>query len=136
MLGGGSTSGGNTRSRDYSKNYSWATSFSQSDGTSWSDATTRQRVYEYAVEPGVLQRLPDTALLLISDSGDVQPVECHPAIVRLPQASTAPIEQVPVDPPAPLPEASQYQPQWPPEPQEEARPTWPPSQPLDPRTWR
>lgn len=132
LLGGGNTTGSHTRSRDHSTNYSWAAELSQSEGTNWSDATTSQRVYEYTVEPSVLQRLPDTALLLISDNGDVQPVECHPAIVTLPQASTTPVQPVPAQPPAPLPETGQHQPQWPPQPQ----PAWPPPRPPDPRSWR
>ena len=41
---------------------SWA------DGTNWSDAAATQRVYEYAVEPAVLQNLPDRALLLATPS--------------------------------------------------------------------
>jgi hypothetical protein len=130
MLGAGRSSGDRSRSRDYSKNYSWAAELSQSEGTNWSDATTSQRVYEYTVEPSVMQRLPETALLLLSDSGDVQPVECHPAIVALPQASTTPVH--PVQPPTPLPETGQHQPQWPPEPE----PAWPPPRPPDPRSWR
>jgi hypothetical protein len=146
MLGGGSTSGGRTRSRDYSKNYSWATELSQSEGTNWSDATTRQRVYEFAVEPAVLQRLPDTALLLATPDGlgtVVQPVECHPAIITLPQATTAPLgpaatsHPVGVIPPAgasypelvprePQPDLAQ-------QPLEDGRPAWPPQDP--PAQW-
>lgn len=138
-------SGGKNRGQDFSKNYSWASQISQSDGTNWSDASTRQRVYEYTVEPSVLQRLPETALLLIDQRGNVQPVECHPAIVTLPQSGSVPLQAQPVTPPQTAeppvtPEAEldqgQYQPDWMAEPQEEARPTWPPEQPPDPRMWR
>lgn len=148
LLGGGSTTGSSGRTRDYSRNYSWAEEFSHSDGTNWSNASTRERVYEFAVEPTVLQRLPVTALLLVGHNGQVQPVECHPALARLPQTSTTPQQAMPVHPPEttgppmdPQPAEAEigpgrYQPEWTPEPQEEARPTWPPQQPPDPRTWR
>jgi hypothetical protein len=132
-------SGGKKRGQDFSKNYSWATQLSQSEGTNWSDASTRQRVYEYAVEPSVLQRLPDTALLLVGQHGDVQPVECHPAITRLPQAQPVRPPQTMEPPEAELDQGGQYQPDWmaeSPESPEGARPTWPPEQPPDPRMWR
>jgi hypothetical protein len=145
LLGGGSSTDGSGRSRDYSRNYSWASEFSESDGTNWSDASTRQRVYEFAVEPTVLQRLPETAMLLVDRNGDVQPVECHPAIATLPQASVMPLSAMPVQPPeAPVSvqpvvgelESGQYQAEWTAEPQEEVRPAWPPQKPPDPWTWR
>lgn len=139
MLGGGTTSGGRTKSRDYGKNYSWAEEFSHSDGTNWSDATSRQRVYEFAVEPAVLQTLPDTALLLARPDGvraDVQPVECHPSIIALPQATIAPLTPVGsqpgmiLPPRAPYAESAQHidQPA-----ADEARPGWPPPDP--PADW-
>lgn len=59
---------------------------------------TTQRVYEYAVEPTVLQSLPDHALLLMNRGtagSDLQPVECDPAIVTLPRVSTPPLTAVP-----------------------------------------
>ena len=61
---------------------------------------TTQRVYEYAVEPTVLQNLPDHALLLAvrGPAGpQLQAVECDPAIASLPGVSTrtmAPVPQV------------------------------------------
>jgi hypothetical protein len=70
---------------------------SQSDGTSWSDAAATQRVYEYAVEPAVLQNLPDHALLLTArgPSGPrLRAVECDPAILALPGVSTRPLAPV------------------------------------------
>jgi hypothetical protein len=94
---GRSTSGSRTRSRDYSSNQNWSSSMSQADGTSWSGATTVQRVYEYAVEPAVLQNLPDNALLLTTKgtiSADLQAVECHPSIITLPRASTKPLPNI------------------------------------------
>jgi hypothetical protein len=142
MLGGGSTSGGRTCSRDYGRNYSWAEDFSQSEGTNWNDATSRQRVYEFTVEPKVLQTLPDTALLLACPGGehaDVQSVDCHPAIITLPQATTAPLDPAGrqpgmiLPPQAPHAEPVQYteQPPWPsqPPPADETHPAWPPQDP-------
>ena len=79
-----------TRTRGTSTSRSWSTGSSQADGTSWSDATATQRVYEYAVEPAVLQNLPDHALLLATPGPagpQLQPVECDPAIATLPGAS-------------------------------------------------
>jgi hypothetical protein len=73
---------------------SWA------DGTSWSDSAGTQRVYEYAVEPAVLQNLPDRALLLAvrgatvatgSSGSRLRAVECDPRIVTLPGVSTRPL---------------------------------------------
>jgi hypothetical protein len=66
---------------------SWA------QGSNWSDAKTHQRVYEYAVEPTVLQSLPDHALLLVTRAAagpDLRAVECDPTIITLPRVSTEP----------------------------------------------
>ncbi len=90
-LGPGSRTRGTTTSRNWTAGQSWA------DGTSWSDATATQRVYEYAVEPAVLQNLPDHALLLAARGPagpHLQAVECDPAIATLPSVSTR--VQVPV----------------------------------------
>jgi hypothetical protein len=49
--------------------------------------STTQRVYEYAVEPAVLQHLPDGALLLPrrgTAGRDLLAVECDPQIITLP----------------------------------------------------
>jgi len=85
-LGGRSASGGRTRTRDQSSSTSWSAGISAEDCTNWSDATTTERVYEYAVEPAVLQHLPDDALLLVTRNGasPLQAVECHPEIITLP----------------------------------------------------
>jgi len=83
-LGPGSRSRGTSTSRNWSTGQSWA------DGTSWSDATATQRVYEYAVEPAVLQNLPDHALLLAirgRESPQLQAAECDPVIATLPGVS-------------------------------------------------
>lgn len=121
-----SASGSHTRSRDYGSNYSYGTEQSEADGMNWSDATSTQRVYEYTVEPFVLQNLPDNALLLAArpTGTNPQPVECHPSIITLPHVSTTPLRPVPGRPPAatPLPDGQEswpqleprrYQPQWP-----------------------
>jgi hypothetical protein len=79
-LGPGSRSGGRSTSRNWTAGSSWA------DGTNWNDTASRQRVYEYAVEPAVLQNLPDHALLLAArgPSGrHLRAVECDPAISTL-----------------------------------------------------
>jgi hypothetical protein len=96
LLGGGTSSGGRTRTTGASTSRNWSTSWSQADGTNWSDAEARQRVYEYAVEPTALQDLPEYALLLADRSGatlQLRAVECDPAIITLPGASTTPLPQ-------------------------------------------
>jgi hypothetical protein len=123
----GSASGSRIRSRDRSSNYSWAESLSQTDGTSWSDSAGYQRVYEYRVEPSVLQNLPGNALLLADRSAQgtsLHAVECHPAIVTLPNVDTRPLNTLgynqhpastPVTVQAGKPQLGppRYQPQWP-----------------------
>ena len=92
-----SASGSTTRSREHGQSYSYGTEQSESDGKSWSDATSAERVYEYQVEPVVLQNLPDNALLLTARpaGASLQPVECHPSIITLPHVSTTPLGPVP-----------------------------------------
>ena len=72
---------------------STSTQTSTATGTTYSDATSMQRVYEYAVEPAVLQGLPEQALLLV-DHGPhgavVQALDCNPAIVTLPSVNMVP----------------------------------------------
>jgi hypothetical protein len=83
-------SGGRTRSRDNGSSQQWSDSDTASAGESWSTAQNVQRVYEYAVEPAVLQSLPGNALLLPPrDPGrrDVLAVECDPQIITLPGAA-------------------------------------------------
>ena len=135
-----STSGSRTRSRDYSKTHSWGTEYSESDGTSWSDADTVQRVYEYAVEPAVLQDLPENALLLIrrgSMGSQLQPVECDPAILNLPDVTLAPLDYHPAaagpTPAQPPPQPGQpqlaphpHQPRWSQPPDSQPQPEWQP----------
>ena len=72
----------------------WSTALSWAEGSNWGNAATSQRVHEYAVEPAVLQHLPDHAVLLVTrgPAGPVlQSVECDPAIVTLPRVSAAPL---------------------------------------------
>jgi hypothetical protein len=95
---GSGASSGNSRGRQHSDGRSisrtWSTALSWAEGTNWSNAAASQRVYEYTVEPAVLQNLPDQALLLVTRGSGrpvLQPVECDPAIVTLPGVSTVPL---------------------------------------------
>ena len=87
-------SGGSNRSQGRSVSRTWSTAWSLADGTTWSNAAATQRVYEYAVEPAVLQNLPDHALLLVTRGPGgpaLQPIECDPAIITLPRVSSSPL---------------------------------------------
>ncbi len=87
-----SASGGHTRSRDHGRSQEWSQSDAETDGSSWSRAQNVQRVYEYAVEPTVLQNLPDNALLLparTARASDLVAVECDPQIITLPGATAS-----------------------------------------------
>jgi hypothetical protein len=146
ILGGGSTSGGRTRTAGTGTSRNWSSNWSRADGTSWSDAETRQRTYEYAVEPALLQNLPEYALLLADRSGrnlQLHAVECDPSIVNLPGASTAPLPPPSglnhgSAPPILLNEeetrpavapGSQYQTEWQESGDLEPEPAWPDEQP-------
>ena len=92
--GGGSRNGGLSRSGGVTASRNWFVAQSWATGTKWSDATIAQRVYEFAVEPSVLQNLPDHALLLTvpgRTGPDLRALECDPAIVTLPGVSTRPL---------------------------------------------
>jgi hypothetical protein len=127
-LGEGTWSDSHTHSRESGLSENWSTSASRSDGTEWSDAASWQRVYEYAVEPAVLQNLPDNALLLTGRSpvsASLQPVECHPSIITMPHVSMTPLhDRVPRAAVTPQPTGHEqqghpelaprhHQPQWP-----------------------
>jgi hypothetical protein len=105
------TSHGSTRSGRMHALIDEAQSWSRSDQTScgrtvtvntgistavteqWNDAEAVQRVYEYAVEPTVLQGLPDYALLLARHTPagtEVLALDCNPAIVTLPDVEMNP----------------------------------------------
>lgn len=89
----GSNSRGTSWTEGRSSSQNWSEGWSQADGTSWSDAVTRQRVYEYAVEPLVMQNLPECALLLVGNADPVErvrAVECDPVIATLPWVSSVP----------------------------------------------
>jgi hypothetical protein len=95
---GSSASSGESRGRQRSDGRSisrtWSTALSWAEGSNWSNASASQRVYEYTVEPAVLQNLPDQALLLVTRGSGrpiLQPAECDPAIITLPGVSTGPL---------------------------------------------
>ena len=91
-----------SRTRSWSRTQNWSQSESTATGSSWNDAASAQRVYEYAVEPRVLQDLPDYALLLVKGQGRgsvVQAVECDPAIITLPRMTMEPLPFLPLPEP-------------------------------------
>ena len=93
---GGDSSGGKSRTTGTAESRNWSGNWSQADGTNWADASARQRVYEYRVEPSALQNLPDFAVLLADRTTGalrLRAVECDPEIITLPGASTAPLGQ-------------------------------------------
>ncbi|WP_250000130.1 hypothetical protein [Actinoplanes sp. M2I2] len=88
---------------NWSKTRNWSQTESTAKGTNWSEAASAQRVYEYVLEPRVLQDLPEYAMILVKNEGRgsvVQAVEVDPAIVTLPRVSMAPIAQQPLPDPA------------------------------------
>ncbi|MGK5679728.1 hypothetical protein [Actinoplanes sp. URMC 104] len=90
-------------STNWSKTRNWSQTESTANGTNWSDAASVERVYEYVLEPRVLQDLPEYALILVKNEGRgsvVQAVEVDPAIVTLPRVSMAPVDQQPLPDPA------------------------------------
>jgi hypothetical protein len=91
---GGMSFGKRGNSREYGRNWGrtriWSQNQSTARGTSWSDATSVQRVHEYTVEPRVLQDLPEFAMVLVKEQDRatvVQAVEVDPAIVMLPRVA-------------------------------------------------
>lgn len=152
IFGGGHTSGGRTRTAGAGTSSNWSTSWSQTNGTSWSDTEARQRVYEYAAEPTFLQNLPEYALLLADRSGTIlqlRAVEFDPAIITFPGVSTTPLpppdshqhhsapryDNTPrpvMNYPDPAIEAAQYQPGWADPGALEPEPAWPDEQPERP----
>jgi hypothetical protein len=130
-------------------------SWSQADGTRWSETETRQRVYEFAVEPTVLQNLPECALLLADRSGgalQLHAVECDPSIATLPGASTGPLppsggvqygppavtdQPAVIDQPgAAIGPAGDYRADWDKPATEEPEPDWPGDQPPEVPWWQ
>jgi hypothetical protein len=99
----GNRSGGTSRTTGTSTQENWSQNWSTADGTNWSDARGVQRVYEYRVEPPVLQNLPELSLLLANRSPGtlrLRAVECDPSIVTLPGVSAGPLPADPVLPQA------------------------------------
>ncbi|MCO8275427.1 hypothetical protein M1L60_33080 [Actinoplanes sp. TRM 88003] len=90
-------------STNWSKTRNWSQTESTAQGTNWSEASSEQRVYEYVLEPRVLQDLPEYALILVKNEGRgsvVQAVEVDPAIVTLPRVSMTPVAHEPLPDPA------------------------------------
>jgi hypothetical protein len=75
----------------------WGSTESYAASTNWHYAATKQRVYEYRVEPRTLQDLPDYALLVV-ESGPGGPRlragECDPDRVFLPRHSMQPLPEI------------------------------------------
>lgn len=85
--------------RQWSRSRSWSRTQAFAAGTSWSDAVSQQRVYEYAVEPRTLQDLPDYAMLLVEPRASgplLKAVECNPDIVTLPRVSLQELPDLPL----------------------------------------
>ncbi|MEY9861462.1 hypothetical protein ABH935_007103 [Catenulispora sp. GAS73] len=83
-----SRSWGRSRSQMRSTDRNWGRTLTASDSRTWSDAETRTRIYEYAVEPAVLQQLPDYAMVLVEHTAagvQVKAVEINPDIPLLQQ---------------------------------------------------
>jgi hypothetical protein len=83
-----SASTGHSTTRDHGRSQEWSQSDAWSQAANWSHAQNTQRVYEFAIEPTVLQNLPDYALLLPRHGPagtQVRAVECDPAIVTMTQ---------------------------------------------------
>ena len=94
-------SGGENRSAARSVSRTWSEALAWAQGTNWTAAGTRQRVYEYTIEPTILQHLPDQALLLVTSTPQgpaLQAIECDPAIITLPGAAPIPGRQEPGPP--------------------------------------
>jgi hypothetical protein len=97
----GTRSGGRARTAGTSTSQSWSQNWSDADGANWSGAQGVQRVYEYRVEPTILQDLPEQALLLADRTPGalrLRAVECDPSIITLPGASTSPLPPPPAFP--------------------------------------
>jgi hypothetical protein len=91
------------RGTNWSTGRSWAQTESRARGSNWSDAQSAQRVYEYVLEPRVLQDLPEYAMILVKADGQgsvVQAVEVNPDIVTLPRVSMEPLALQPLPDPA------------------------------------
>lgn len=86
-----SRSWGRSQSQARSTSRDWGRTVTASNSHTWSDAESRTRVHEYAVEPRVLQQLPDYAMVLVEHAAagvQVKAVEINPEIPLLQQADT------------------------------------------------
>ncbi|MDI5963953.1 hypothetical protein [Streptantibioticus silvisoli] len=86
FLGSGSRTWSTSDSYTWNISRNWGRSVNEAAGTSWSDTSTRQRVFEHTVEPRTLQQLPDYAMVLVDHSDGhtrVGPVEINPEIALL-----------------------------------------------------
>lgn len=84
-----------TSGRNWSR--TWGESRSVATGTSTSESPGQQRVYEFAIEPRVLQTLPETAFLFVDSVHEPGPRaklgDCNPDILSLPNVSAEPFAQ-------------------------------------------
>lgn len=134
-FGTDSTSGGKGKTQGTSYSQNDSQNWSKADGTNWSAAQGVQRVYEYRVEPTVLQDLPELSLLLADRSPGtlrLRAVECDPAIITLPGATADPLPPPSAIPAAETPVLTGPQPSVPPldspsRPDDAPAPTWPPN---------
>jgi hypothetical protein len=85
---------GNSYTSGQSRSRTWGESRSVATGTSTSESPGQQRVYEFAVEPYVLQTLPETAFLFVDSVRELGPRarlgDCNPDILSLPNVSAEP----------------------------------------------
>ncbi|NUR27670.1 MAG: hypothetical protein HOV83_17810, partial [Catenulispora sp.] len=89
LLAAPTHSWGRSQSQTRSTSRDWGQTVTASNSRTWSDAESRTRVHEYAVEPQVLQQLPDYAMVLVEHSVagvQVKAVEINPEIPLLQQA--------------------------------------------------
>ena len=81
---------GVSRSQASGSDRSWSKSTTSASTDTRSDAESRQRVYEYTMEPRVLQQLPDYAMVLVEHTPagvQVKAVEINPDIPLLQQTA-------------------------------------------------
>ena len=93
FFGSGSRTWSTSDSYTWNVSRTWGLSVNEAAGTSWSDTSTRQRVFEHTVEPRTLQQLPDYAMVLVDHSDGrtrVGPVEINPEIALLRRSVTEP----------------------------------------------
>jgi hypothetical protein len=85
----------NSYTAGQNRSRTWGESRSIATGTSTSESPGQQRVYELAVEPHVLQTLPETAFLYVDSLPELGPRaklgDCNPDILTLPNVSPEPL---------------------------------------------